>query len=53
MTFTPKMQSFDFQAEFIRENAYDPAFALWWEPGLGKSKGIIDNTCVLWEGGEI
>lgn len=48
MIFTYKTDPFDHQRDFIQKHADDPGYALWWEPGTGKSKGLIDNAAALY-----
>ncbi len=53
MTYTFKTEPFAHQrAEFDAHTA-DASRALYWEPGLGKTKAVIDASAALFAGGEI
>lgn len=38
---------FSHQRSYIEEHGMDAGYALWWEQGTGKSKGLIDTTDLL------
>lgn len=43
----------EFQREVVGATWGLPAFALWWEQGLGKSKALIDTSGMLYDDGQI
>jgi len=53
MDFVPKTKQFDHQHAFLEEHYDAEAFAMWWEQGTGKSKGLIDNSAMLYCDGAI
>lgn len=47
--FTPKTEQFEHQKSVLEQTWDRPGYALWWEQGTGKSKGLIDNGAVLYQ----
>jgi hypothetical protein len=48
-----RLQPYDHQREGVRKLLQNPAYALFDEMGVGKSKQVVDTACVLYEHGEI
>lgn len=48
ISYVPLTEQFAHQNKTLSETWDLPAYALWWEQGTGKSKGLIDNGAVLW-----
>ena len=51
--FVPHTKSFEHQSECLARSYNKRAFAYVIDPGLGKSKIVLDNTTILWDGGFI
>ena len=47
LPFTPRMAPLEHQARFLDEGARRADYALFWEQGTGKTKGLIDNAALL------
>lgn len=48
MLVTPKSDPRPYQWRFLEEHAYAPGWMLAWQPGVGKTKPLIDNAAELW-----
>lgn len=46
--YVPKTEQFSHQKRVLEETWDRPGYALWWEQGTGKSKGLIDNGGLLY-----
>jgi hypothetical protein len=47
LPFTPRLPPLHYQADYLRDHGHAPAWGLLWDPGTGKTKGLIDNTALL------
>lgn len=47
MPFTPVLPPLRHQAEFLQEHGRRASYALLWEQGTGKTKGLVDNAALL------
>lgn len=43
----PDPGDYEHQAKLIEEHGHDPGYAIWWEQGTGKSRGIVRNAVLL------
>jgi hypothetical protein len=48
MLYVPKTEQFSHQKRVLDETWDREGYALWWEQGTGKSKGLIDNAGALY-----
>lgn len=53
MTYVYKTKPYGHQRDEVDRHASDYSRALFWEPGLGKTKGLIDTYGALADGGEV
>jgi len=53
MTYLYKTKPFDHQHEEFTRHGAAPARGLWWEPGTGKTKPVLDSAAYLFEEKEI
>jgi len=51
--YIPKTKHFKHQKDVLERSANEPYWAYFLEPGLGKSKLLIDNAAYLYESGKI
>jgi hypothetical protein len=48
-----KTSGFQHQTDYRQSHALDPAYALWWEMGTGKSRAALDTAMALYDAGAI